>query len=284
MSTRVLRPAGAAADVGGVFPDADDNGDARGAGGYFAESRRPLAALAFCLPLVVAYEVGTHLFHLDAGRGVETRIVAFTWVRAAFDGLGATGRLVAPAATVAMLLGWHVFARQPWRLRPATPAAMAAESLLLAVPLLLSAAVLSLAGRPASPLIGLDPALRDGLAGGVLAVGAGVYEELVFRLIGFALLHALLRDGLGLGERPATAWTLAVTSLLFAAYHHVPAAGEPFAWDSFAFRSAAGAWLGMIFLARGFGLAVGSHAAYDGLLVIASALLPLLSPAASASS
>ena len=239
-------------------------------GGYFAESRRPLAALAFCLPLIVAYEVGTWAFHLDAVAATETRVIAFSWVRSAFAELGATGHLIAPAATAAMLLGWHVFARQPWRLRATTPAAMAAESLLLAVPLLLSAAVVAMAGQAlATPLSAGSAAGPIGEV--VLGVGAGVYEELVFRLIGFAVLHTLL-CGLGLGERGSLAATLVLTSVAFAAYHHVPAAGEPLAWGSFAFRTAAGAWLGMVFLARGFGLAVGCHAAYDGLLVV----VPLL--------
>jgi membrane protease YdiL (CAAX protease family) len=100
----------------------------------------------------------------------------------------------------------------------------------------------------------------------VLGVGAGVYEELIFRLIGFALLHALLVDLLALRPAAALVITIAVTSVAFALYHHA-GGGEPFTWVAMLFRTAAGVWLGLIFAARGFGLAAGAHAAYDVLLV-----------------
>jgi hypothetical protein len=241
--------------------------------------------LVFCLPLIVVYEVGTWAYHVDPAARVETRIIAFTWVRQLFDAIGASGHLIAPLATAALLLGWHVFAHQPWRLRLSTPPAMAAESVLLALPLLAAAGLMAMAGE-VIPLRLTDAAIdrpietaraalrvaEPHLADAVLAVGAGVYEELLFRLIGFALLHTLLVSLLRVGPRRAFVATLAVTSLAFAAYHHVPASGEPLEWGAFIFRTSAGVWLGMIFVTRGFGLAVGCHVAYDGLLVI----LPLL--------
>lgn len=246
---------------------------------YFTQSRRPLAALVFLTPMVLLYEVGTLLFHVDRAANAETRIVAFTWVRSLFDTFGASGALVAPLATVAMLLGWHVFARQPWRLRPTVPAAMAAESCLLAIPLLMTAALAAVAIRSLNRaelgsvlLLSGDLNFQTATAMAVLGLGAGIYEELIFRLIGFALLHTLLRDVLGVGERMTLWVTLGITSLAFAGYHHLPGTGEVFALGSFTFRTVAGVWLGLVFAARGLGLAAGSHAAYDVLL----SLLPLL--------
>ena len=227
---------------------------------YFRQSRRPLASLAFVLPLVLIYEVGTWQFHVDARGHTETRIVAFTWIREGFASLGATGPLLAPAAVVILLLGWHVFARHPWRVRGTVPLAMAAESLLLAVPLMLLVGVVTGTHLLQSPG-GTD---WRGLA--VLGVGAGVYEELLFRLIGFMLLHALLVDVMGVKAGPALWATLLLTSTAFAAYHHL--GGEPFTPVAFAFRTAAGVYLGLVFAARGFGLAAGAHAAYDVLLVV----------------
>lgn len=241
---------------------------------YFTQSRRPLAALAFVVPLIIAYELGTWAFHLDVANQTETRIVAFLWVRGLFDALGATGAFVAPLATVAMLLGWHIFARQPWNLRPTVPGAMAGEAFLLAIPLLIAAFAAAIIGR-----YGVAPLLQAGEGNGMLAgkvilgLGAGVYEELLFRLVGFAVLHSLLAGVLGFGPKATLGITLAITSVAFAGYHHVPGTGEPIAWGSMAFRTAAGVWLGLVFVARGFGLAAGSHAAYDVILVVLPVLL-----------
>ncbi len=96
---------------------------------------------------------------------------------------------------------------------------------------------------------------------GVMATGAALHEELVFR--------ALLMPALALGARrllamPAPiAWAVAIgaSSLLFAGAHHL--AGEP--WDTFAFsyRTLAGCVFGGIYVARGFGAAAWTHATYD---------------------
>jgi len=219
-----------------------------------------LASLVFVLPLVLLYEAGTWWFHLDASGRTETRILAFNWIRRAFAHFGVQGTLLAPAAVVGMLLGWHIFARHPWRLRGTVPLAMAGESALLALPLIMLVGLLTgthLLQRPAGD---------DWASMAVLGIGAGIYEELIFRLVAFALLHGLLIDLMAL--RPATALTvtIGVTSLSFAGYHHV-GTGESFTLAAFAFRTAAGVWLGLVFAARGFGLAAGAHAAYDVLLI-----------------
>ena len=195
--------------------------------GYFRQSRRPLASLVFVLPLVALYEVGTWGFHLDAARNTERRIVAFTWLREAFAKAGATGWLLPPLVVVAALLGWHLFARHPWRLRVGVLVGMAAESVVLALPLMLLLGVVT--GRHL--LIAGDGEGWAALA--VLGVGAGVYEELLFRLLGFLALHVVLVDLLALRSKPAMGVTLLVTSLLFSAYHYL--GGQPFDAVSFTF-------------------------------------------------
>ena len=240
---------------------------------YFEQSRRPLAALALVAPLVVLYELGTWALHLDAGGGRETRIVAFSWIRGGFEALGATGWPVAPAATVALLLGWHLFSRHPWRLRPSVPLAMVAESFLLAVPLLILAVLVATVANRLMPLNAPDADIKDIVGVAVLGIGAGVYEELVFRLMGFALLYALLHNALELSQRATFAVSLVATSVAFSLYHHLPAGGEALAWTPLVFRTLAGLWLGLTFVARGFGLAAGAHAAYDVLLSLTPLLL-----------
>jgi len=60
------------------------------------------------------------------------------------------------------------------------------------------------------------------------------------------------------------------TSILFAAAHYrmfFDVGGE-FTWFSFAFRLAAGSLFCILFLRRGFGVAVGTHSVYDILVAI----------------
>jgi membrane protease YdiL (CAAX protease family) len=108
----------------------------------------------------------------------------------------------------------------------------------------------------------LDRLLGLGVDGSsvVAALGAGVHEELVFRLGLFAGFVALLS---GLERRFAVGLALVTSSLLFAAAHHLGVHGEPFTLHAFAFRTLAGAAFGAIFWFRSFAHAVYAHVLYD---------------------
>lgn len=97
----------------------------------------------------------------------------------------------------------------------------------------------------------------------LLSVGAGLWEELVFRLAllgGTAFLLARVT-----GWRMGAVLTVALlfSSLLFALYHHVGAGGEPLTLDRFAYRSLAGILLGSLFIWRGLAVVVYAHVFYD---------------------
>ena len=118
-------------------------------------------------------------------------------------------------------------------------------------------------------VFGISPRLAGGIAAQsfgtriVMSVGAGVYEETVFRLGLMAGLTALLERGLGLRRWVAAAIGLAVSSVLFSAMHHIPPYGDPFTIGVFTFRVLAGACFGLLFWFRGFAVAVYTHALYD---------------------
>jgi hypothetical protein len=248
--------------------------------GYWAESRAPLASLVFVAPLLAVYELGVLLAPAGALRNG-----ADVWLRQLLDWIGLGHYFLLPALTVVTLLAWHHVERRPWRVRPAVLAGMAIESGLLAVALLLI-------GRAQQTwLPGLwfhaaaTPAATTGLAQHVLAAtgelpgglldrlvlfaGAGIYEEVLFRLLLLSGTALLLRWA-GLKPVAALATAIAVTSLVFAAAHYVGPHGDRLELDSFVFRTVAGAFFGTLFAARGFGIAVGAHAGYD---VLAGCLL-----------
>jgi Type II CAAX prenyl endopeptidase Rce1-like len=100
------------------------------------------------------------------------------------------------------------------------------------------------------------------------ALGAGLYEELTFRLLitGGAFYVAL---AMGLGRREAAVLAVLAGALAFAAAHHLGAAGEPFSPAAFGFRALAGLALGATCWFRSFAHAVYAHAAYDLLVLVA---------------
>ena len=118
-------------------------------------------------------------------------------------------------------------------------------------------------------VFGVSPRLAGGIAAQsfgtrvVMSLGAGVYEETVFRLGIMAGLAALLERGIGLRRWVAASLALAVSSLLFSAMHHIPPYGDPFTLGVFTFRVLAGACFGLLFWFRGFAIAVYTHALYD---------------------
>jgi membrane protease YdiL (CAAX protease family) len=106
-----------------------------------------------------------------------------------------------------------------------------------------------------------EPAMQDL----VCFLGAGIYEEALFRLLLLSLLGFLFRLG-DLPPRGADVLAILVSALIFAAAHHIGPAGEPFGGYVFLFRSIAGIYFALLYQYRGFGIAVGAHAGYDVLV------------------
>jgi hypothetical protein len=238
-----------------------------------------LPCLAFVAPLLLAYELGVLWM---GGAGAEAgRTGADAWMRQGLAALGLTDRWLPPLCIALALLAWQAISSRPWRFSPLVPVGMALESLILAIALVglsrlvdlgfenlehspgwcLSAQGPGASAAPAPPAAPAPLAERpEVLLVGFL--GAGVYEEALFRLLLVPLAFALLR----LLQAPAVlASTLAVTAsaLLFSLAHHAGTPGEAFTWFAFIFRWAAGVYFAWVFVFRGFGVAVGTHTAYD---------------------
>lgn len=236
--------------------------------GYFARSELPLASLLFLLPLIVLYEVGTLYFASDPVSRTEQRIIAFNLMQEFFRLFGATGKYLPPMAVVLILLCWHVARQDPWRVAPRHVVGMAIESLALALPLVLLGFAAIHYMEQYLPLFATSRKTASLL---VLSIGAGIYEELIFRLVAFTCLSFIFVDVLGMKRGWSGLLMVVFSSLLFALYHYL--GPETFELRTFAFRTAAGAYFGTVFLFRGFGITAGTHAAYDVFIVSLRALL-----------
>lgn len=227
--------------------------------GYFAASESAKASLYFLLPLIVLYEVGTWYWTFDPETNTEQRIVAFSLWRDSLAALGATARWVAPAGVVSVLIGLILFRREKIRLSAGILLGMAGESFLLALPLILLGILLAKVNW--TLLAGGFSSVAPDL---ILSIGAGIYEEFVFRLIGFAVLHFILSDFLSLRDPIVSVGMVLISGVVFSLYHYW--GSESFQTQTFVFRSLAGCYFGGIMLTRGFGVTVGCHASYDILI------------------
>lgn len=238
---------------------------------YMEITHQPLQCLVFLLPMVLVYELGVALSHERMPHGGASDLAARKLLDWFFSLFGAQAFYLPGLVLVAVLIAWHVACRFSWTVAWRPMAAMYGESVLLAVPLMLLNSWI-----PASPNEMANTALAattttppgpitDEL---LLCVGAGIYEELVFRLIIITLLSMLFVDILRMRQIAGIALTVIVSSLLFAAHHYYPVGRDPWTAAEFAFRAAAGAYLAAVYVFRGFGLAVGSHVVYDAVLVL----------------
>jgi hypothetical protein len=229
--------------------------------GYFQQSQRPLTCLALLLPLVGLYEIGTLVAQPAAAMHEHSRVVAFSLLQWFFGVFGATSFHLPALAVVSILVAWHALSGDPWIIHVPTTLGMAAESVLLAAPLLTLSRLISPAAAAAAPTGGW-------LEEVTLSLGASIYEELLFRLILISFLGMLFVDIAKLKRPTGYALAVVISSALFAGHHYRPLGNEAFDLGSFAFRSAAGMYLAAVFVLRGFGLAVGCHAAYDLAIVL----------------
>ncbi len=231
--------------------------------GYFSATRHPWACLLFLVPLLAAYEGG--VFWLGGDQDGRMRNGADAWLRWGLELFGARQVYAAPVVVLVVMILWSWWR---WSDRPYDPVTtffgMAFESCLFA-------AALWHFSRNFGPILdefGLQLQIvvqTAPLSQMLTYIGAGIYEEVLFRLVLFTGLYGLLRMVL-MPRFVAVLLATAVASVAFAAAHHIGPYGEPMRADYFLFRTCAGLYFTLLYVLRGFGIAVGAHAGYDVLV------------------
>lgn len=223
-----------------------------------AIGQRPLPTLLALLPLIIVLEAALVLNGSDLS---AARVLAHEHIGEAFHFFGLAPQVVLHStglAVVVILLVWHGLTGKSWRITIRQPAQLFFEGCIATAPLLAMAAFLgtmhttSLAATIGSmPLSGIDAV--------VLAIGAGLSEELLFRMVGIAALHWLFVDLFKWSAVTGTALAVIATAAAFTMYHD-PASLPA---TSTIFIAASGLYLGVLFVMRGFAVAVIAHAGYD---------------------
>lgn len=238
------------------------------AASYWARSRAPRYSLVFALPLFLLYEALAATLSGTAGTAAVRNAadVALKTPFLLFAGARGTLAFFATVVAVCIFLVARDLTKTRERLQPRVFLLMLGESAVLALLLgivvgtltarLLGALALAAQQSP-TPLESLGLSTRL-----MLALGAGLYEELLFRV----LLVGGLAAGFTwlLGTRTVAGLIAAILgALIFSAFHYIGEYGDPFELASFTYRAIAGLVFSVLYLTRGFGITAWTHALYD---------------------
>jgi hypothetical protein len=241
---------------------------------YWHASRAPRYSLTFAFPLLLIYEVLA--FTLSGSEFSGVRNGADVLLKTLFVTLGGRSGLVVFGALLVGGGAWIVLQdrRKSGAMDPSVFAPMAAESIGYALVFGLVAStltgllvpVISIAERVAVPL---GPPAQSSLATQVMiSLGAGIYEELLFRVILVSGLAWLGRRVFGWSVTAASLFAVGAGALIFSAFHYVGPYGDRLTLPSFAFRTVAGLLFSSLYLLRGFGITAWTHALYDVFLAL----------------
>lgn len=237
--------------------------------GYFNITRTATYGFLAALPLFVLYEA--LILAVNEGAVAQVRVGADVWIKQALAAIGGTGMF--SIGILVLIIGVLVFLGERKKkipLRAGYFVGMVAESALYAV--VVAFVISNLVGFIFSPafhpeiLIAVQAVEIDTAKLLVLSIGAGLYEELIFRVVLVGGLFWLFQM---MTRTRTTAYILAAIlgALVFSAVHYIGPLGDAFELPSFAFRFFFGLALNGLFLARGFGIAAWTHSLYDVMVV-----------------
>lgn len=210
------------------------------------------------------YEISILLVNHGSTSGV--RVGADVWMKSVLILVGAPGMLAVGVVVIA--IGVLVFVSERKKSLPIRASFFgwivvesAAYAILVALLVSTTVSLLFALVQDGGPLRDLPMSTQLSLS-----LGAGLYEELVFRVLlvgGLALLFNMV------SSRREAAYVAAaiIGALMFSAVHYVGTFGDSFEAASFVFRFLFGLAMNAIFLLRGFALAAWTHALYDVLVV-----------------
>jgi hypothetical protein len=241
---------------------------------YLRNTRAPRYSLTFALPLLLLYEVLA--FSLSGHEFAGVRNGADVLLKSLFIAVGGRNGLIVFGAFVVGAGAWLVW--QDWRGRQVKPkvfAGMAVESVFYAfvfglvastlttllVPGLSSYARLSMSALSSDTQFSLLTQL-------MISLGAGIYEELLFRVLLVSGLAWLMGRIFHLGTTARAISAVFIGALIFSAFHYIGPYGDDLALASFTFRAVAGVLFSGLYLLRGFGITTWTHALYDVLLAV----------------
>ncbi|MEI7657857.1 MAG: CPBP family intramembrane glutamic endopeptidase [Phycisphaerae bacterium] len=237
--------------------------------GYGEVSKQPLQVLWLLLPFLVLYELGSILYLQHPSEGMRESIAAYSFVERIFRAFGVASFHIPAILLAASLVGWHVARRDPTVVRLPVLFTMFVESVLWTFPLLMLGLLLQSRPGLIETARAVDITALPWQARLTLSAGAGLYEELLFRLVGITLVQFILSRLMA--AKPDVAATIAVfvSAIAFAIYHRTTLPGGGADLTLLTYYGLAGLYFGSLFIFRGFGIVAATHFLFDALVLVA---------------
>lgn len=239
---------------------------------YWNLSRSPRYSLTFALPLLAMYEILAMAVNQGEGLGIRNGAdVLLRSVVATIFGEWGPPLFGAGVGLLLLALAVRDSRRSGAGIRPRFYVVMFLESAALALAFGVVVGMITAQLLNALPPLaaGQDAATMSWPVMLMVSLGAGVYEELVFRVLLVSGLLLVARRVFGWGNVAATTFAVVTGALVFSAFHYIGAYGDPLELPSFVFRTVAGLAFSGLFVTRGFGITAWTHALYDVFLLVA---------------
>lgn len=231
---------------------------------WYLNSTKNLAnSFIFILPLLVIYEIGIAL------HGANIKNTADVVIERFFGLLGKNGSLIFNLLVIILLFISLFYIEKNTFFNPLTVITvfilMFIESIAYAI--FIGVGISSLVYKILFPyvlaIIGIEKSMYI-----ILSAGAGVYEEILFRFILISFLCIIFITLLKMNKYIGKTISVIIGSLIFAILHYIGNFSDNFTYTNFTFRLLSGIILSVIFIMRGLGVAVYTHAIYDLITVI----------------
>ena len=225
---------------------------------YLTRSRNLPKSFLFILPLLVFYEIGIVLY------GSEIKNTADVIVKKPFEIFGDSATLAFNSLIIIISLCSIFYIEKKNRLSCVIFVPMFLESAAYAFSL---GYIILFFVHGYLPFAITNLYVQSFIKGIIICLGAGIYEEILFRLLLLSAFYLLLVKVLKINAIAGSLFSILICACIFSIMHYIGTASDSFSINSFLFRLVAGIVLSAIFVFRGLGIAVYTHAIYDVLVI-----------------
>ena len=241
---------------------------------YLTATRTASYGFIAALPLLIAYEV--LILMVNSNQELIIRVGADIWLKQIFAVLGVKGQITIGAITI--FIGVFIFfleRKKEINIRISYFPWIIIESLFYSVflTILISYTVNYLFSinsdlEPSISILSSSFSENSMLLQIALSIGAGLYEELFFRVLLISLLFFIIKNLVFNKTYLSYILSASIAAIIFSAVHYIGTLGDEFTVQSFAFRFLFGLAFNFLYVIRGFGVVAWTHALYDILLTL----------------